>query len=203
MPKKCILFRDTKNEKFWVPDIVWNSIKAEIPKLKRGIHSRGRQQVENRVVLGAILHIIYTGNSWNSLKHINLGCGASVANARYKAWRKAGVFLKLSKLNIDYQEKGGLSWAWLTVILKMIAERKSDLYQDDEELSLSHDSKSISAFFDSVPLDRLKEVMHQFSRIPELHLFYKEDYDLWAVNKTNQILLEVQSSSVLNRNSDK
>lgn len=72
-------------------------------------------RVDDRDVMNAILFVLRTGCTWNSLNATGI-CHSSSAHRRFQEWRAAGVFEEIWRQGlVVYDEHVGIDWDWLAM----------------------------------------------------------------------------------------
>lgn len=90
-------------EKFEIPDALWEKIKPLLPKAKPKKKS-GRPRMNDRKAINAIFYVLRTGCQWKALPR-SLGAPSTVHD-RFQEWQEAKVFENLWKDSlIEYDLK--------------------------------------------------------------------------------------------------
>lgn len=89
-------------ERFNVPDELWNLVEKIIPKKKKSAQG-GRPPLDDRKVLAGVIYRLRTGISWHDLPPM-YGAKSSV-HKRFQEWVDAGVFDKIYELILKYYNK--------------------------------------------------------------------------------------------------
>ena len=98
------------NERFTLPDQLWEKILPYIPKIKNK-KKPGRPRMDDRLALNAIFYILRTGIQWKALPSC-LGASSTVHD-RFKFWSQQGFFFRLWQEGLlEYDELKGIDWQW-------------------------------------------------------------------------------------------
>lgn len=98
------------NEKYLIPDELWEKIRPLLPPLREK-KKTGRPRMSDRKALNAILYVLKTGCQWNALP-LSLGASSTVHD-RFCQWNQAGFFSSLWQAGlIEYDRMKGLDWEW-------------------------------------------------------------------------------------------
>ena len=94
--------RPTDN-KFDVPDELWEIVEPLLPKHKLKSEKGGRPRLENRVAFAGILYRMRTGIPWRYLPPM-FGTKSSV-HRRFQEWVDTGVFDKIQSRTLKFYDK--------------------------------------------------------------------------------------------------
>ena len=102
-------------------DEFWRLVEPLVPRRERekGRKYRrkaggGRKPMPARKAFAGILYVLSTGIQWKALP-AEFGSSSS-AHRYFRAWAKAGLFLKIWKRGLaEYDEMAGISWRWQSV----------------------------------------------------------------------------------------
>jgi transposase len=78
-----------------VRDELWQAIEPLLPPPEPDPRG-GRPRVDDRVVFGAIVFVLFTGIAWRHLPR-ELGCSPATAHRRLQEWERAGVWSRLHR----------------------------------------------------------------------------------------------------------
>ena len=78
-----------------VRDELWKVIEPLLPEHPRDPRG-GRPRVDDRVCLGAVMFVLFTGIAWRHLPR-ELGCSPATAHRRLGEWQRDGVFAALHR----------------------------------------------------------------------------------------------------------
>lgn len=99
----------------WVlPDRLWTVLERLIPPARpqpRG----GRPPVPPKQAMAAIGSVMRTGCPWRALTATRL-CSSATAERRFRAWKQAGMFVRLPARCLDEAAAAGaIDWSFLAV----------------------------------------------------------------------------------------
>ncbi len=104
-----------RDDKWKIPDFLWEQIKPLIPKGKPHPLGCHRLRVPDRNAMEAILFVARTGCQWNALNRTGI-CSSSSAHRRFQEWTEEGVFEKIWKKGLlEYDKLKGINWRWLSL----------------------------------------------------------------------------------------
>jgi putative transposase len=96
------------SEIYRISDSVWEQIEPLLPPELPGFKG-GPPQMDHRRAMEAILYVLHTGCKWKEIPH-SLGASSTIY-ARYRKWRKAGVFQRMWRTGLlKYDEFRTLFW---------------------------------------------------------------------------------------------
>lgn len=102
------------DEKFEIPDELWERIKSLIPPERSDQKKSGRPRMDDRQALTAIFYVLRTGCHWNALPR-TLGASSTV-HGRFQEWRAAGFFDRLWQAGLkEYDDQIGINWEWQSI----------------------------------------------------------------------------------------
>jgi transposase len=78
-----------------VRDELWDVVEPLVPRHEPDPRG-GRPRVEDRVVFGAIVFVLFTGIAWRHLPR-ELGCSPATAHRRLQEWQRAGAWGRLHR----------------------------------------------------------------------------------------------------------
>jgi transposase len=78
-----------------VRDELWQTIEPLLPRAEPDPRG-GRPRVDDRVVFGAIVFVLFTGIAWRHLPR-ELGCSPATAHRRLQEWQREGVWERLHR----------------------------------------------------------------------------------------------------------
>ena len=101
-----------KNDRWRIPDELWQRIEPLLPPHKAHPLGCHRPPVPPRAAMDAIFFVLRTGCQWNALKATGI-CSSSSAHRWFQQWTEAGVFLKLWRHCLqEYDVLKGIDWTW-------------------------------------------------------------------------------------------
>lgn len=94
-----------------VPPKLWQKLKKHLPKVRQG--GRGRPMCPNRAVLNGIWFVLWTGIQWKAIETAWFGVSSSVLHARFQAWQRKGVFVRMMRAMLRYYGRVcHIRWTW-------------------------------------------------------------------------------------------
>ncbi len=104
-----------KDDKWRIPDKLWDKIAALLPPRKEHPKKGHNPRVNDRDAMDAIFFVLRTGCQWNSLDATGI-CSCSSAYRRFREWESAGVFEEFWKQGLlKYDKLIGIDWSWLSM----------------------------------------------------------------------------------------
>ena len=95
-----------------VGDEFWERVEPVIPVLQRRHRYPGRERVDDRACLEAIMCVFKTGCRWAMVPVSGTGCSGKTAWRRMDEWEKAGVWDELhDRLLTGLNAQGGIDWS--------------------------------------------------------------------------------------------
>ncbi len=93
-----------------IPDDLWGEIEPLLP-LPPSRERGGRTRASDRMLLDAMLYILWTGAPWRAMPP-DFGAWQTVYD-RFAEWKRAGVFEQIWARCLHlYDEKQSIAWEW-------------------------------------------------------------------------------------------
>jgi transposase len=106
----------------WVPDQLWQIAGPLIPATPVRPQGGGRQRVDDRAVLAAILYVTQTGCSWWKLPTAMFAVTRATAHRRFTEWTRAGLWPRLHQAVLDLLSQAGMI-GWDRAVVDSISIR--------------------------------------------------------------------------------
>jgi putative transposase len=101
-------------EKYLMPEGIWNEAKGFLPPEKTPTSRGGRPGLSHYDCMQAITYRMRTGCQWNAIPR-TFGSSSAI-HARFQEWVEMGIFKQMHKWGlIVYDKKVGINWEWQSI----------------------------------------------------------------------------------------
>jgi transposase len=95
----------------YCPDALWHLAQPLLPEHPKRHQGGGRQRIDDRIALAAILYVLESGCAWDALPH-SFPISSKTTHRRFTEWVALGVMATLHQATLDVLGVAGeIDWS--------------------------------------------------------------------------------------------